>query len=184
MRKLIAGLFYTVDGVAEAPNTFQFDSFDDELGAAMGRVMAEVDTVLMGRVGYEQWAGYWPNAQADQDFAGFINNVPKFVASDTLKADELTWSNSTLIEGDLESFVRDLKSQPGGTISVMGGMSLVSQLLLDGLMDELMLIVHPVVAGNGRRLFEDGTPTTRLVLKGSEQTSKGNLILTYAKKPD
>lgn len=184
MRKLIAGLFYSVDGVAEAPNLFQFDSFDDELGAAMGQVMGEVDTVLMGRVGYQEWAGYWPNASQDQDFAGFINNVPKFVASDTLKPADLTWSNSTLIEGDLESFVRDLKAQPGGTISVMGGMSLVSQLLLAGLMDELMLIVHPVVAGKGRRLFEDGTPMTRLALKNSQQTSKGNMVLTYAKKVD
>lgn len=183
MRKLIAGLFYSIDGVAEAPNTFQFDSFDDELGAAMGRIMGEIDTVLMGRVGWQEWAGYWPNAQQDQDFAGFINGVPKFVASDTLKpADMARWSNSSLIEADLETFVRDFKARDGGAIAVMGGMSLVSQLVLAGLMDELMLIVHPVIAGKGRRLFEDGTPTTRLELKASEQTSKGNMVLTYAKK--
>jgi hypothetical protein len=76
MRKLTAGLFYSVDGVAEAPNTFQFDSFDDELGAMLGGVMADVDTVLMGRVGYQEWAGYWPNAEQDQDFGTFINTVP------------------------------------------------------------------------------------------------------------
>jgi dihydrofolate reductase len=185
VRKLIAGLFYSIDGVAEAPDQFQFDSFDDELGAAMGRIMGEIDTVLMGRVGWQEWAGYWPDAQADQDFAGFINAVPKFVASDTLKpADLARWNNSSLIEGDLDAFVRELKAGQGGTISVMGGMSLVSQLLLAGLMDELMLIVHPVVAGKGRRLFEDGTPTTRLVLRRSEQTSKGNMVLTYAKRVD
>jgi dihydrofolate reductase len=184
LRKLIAGLFYSVDGVAEAPDQFQFDSFDDELGAAMGRVMGEIDTVLMGRVGYEEWAGYWPNAKQDQDFGAFINAVPKFVASDTLTPADLGWSNSTLIEGDLDSFVRELKAKEGGTIAVMGGMSLVSQLLLAGLMDELMLIVHPVVAGSGRRLFEDGTPRTRLTLKNSEQTSKGNMMLTYARRVD
>ncbi|MHA6689184.1 dihydrofolate reductase family protein [Devosia sp. A449] len=184
MRKLTAGLFYSVDGVAEAPDQFQFDSFDAELGQMLGSVMGDVDTVLMGRVGYEEWAGYWPNASQDQDFAGFINNVPKFVASDTLKPDELGWSNSTLIEGDLDAFVRDLKSQPGGTIAAMGGMSLVSQTLLAGLMDELTLILHPVVAGKGRRLFEDGTPTTRLQLLRSEQTSKGNVVLTYARRAD
>lgn len=183
MRKLIAGLFYSIDGVAEAPDTFQFDSFDDELGAAMGRIMADIDTVLMGRVGWEEWAGYWPQARVDLDFAGFINAVPKHVASDTLDAADMTrWQNSRLIEGDLEAFVRDLKSRAGGTMAVMGGMSLVCQLLLAGLMDELMLIVHPVVAGSGRRLFEDGTPTTRLLLKESEQTTKGNVILTYAKR--
>lgn len=183
MRKLTAGLFYSIDGVAEAPDQFQFDSFDDELGALLGSVMVDVDTVLLGRKGYQEWAGYWPNAGEDMDFASYINAVPKFVASHSLKpADLAIWQNSTLIEGDLESFVRDLKQQRGGTIAVMGGMSLVRQLLLAGLMDELTLIVHPVVAGRGRRLFEDGTPTTRLALKSSQITSKGNAVLTYGKR--
>lgn len=182
MRKVTAGLFYSVDGVAEAPNEFQFDSFDDELGQLLGAVMADVDTVLMGRQGYQEWAGYWPNAEQDQDFAGFINAIPKFVASRTLKPSDLSWSNSTLIEGDLEAFVRDLKARPGGTISAMAGMSLVRQLLLAGLMDELTLIIHPVVAGKGRRLFADCTATTRLALKSSQVTSKGNVVLTYAKR--
>lgn len=184
MRKVTAGLFYSIDGVAEAPNLFQFDSFDDELGSLLGGVMADVDTVLMGRQGYQEWAGYWPNAGQDLDFAGFINNVPKFVASDTLKPEDLTWSNSTLIETDLETFVADLKTKPGGTISAMAGMSLVRQLLLAGLMDELMLIVHPVISGTGRHLFLPDTPTTRLELKSSQQTSKGNMVLTYTKRAD
>ena len=183
MRKVTAGLFYSVDGVAEAPNEFQFDSFDDELGTLLGSVMADVDTVLMGRQGWQEWAGYWPNAEQDMDFAGFINTVPKHVASRTLKpSDMAAWQNSSLIEGDLEAFLRDLKQQAGGTISAMAGMSLVRQLLLAGLMDELTLIMHPVIAGTGRRLFEDGTPTTRLTLKSSQQTSKGNVVLTYARR--
>lgn len=184
MRKVTAGLFYSVDGVAEAPDQFQFDSFDDELGALLGGVMTEVDTVLLGRQGYQEWAGYWPDAEQDMDFGGYINKVPKFVASRTLQPADLTWNNSTLIEGDFESFVRDLKGKPGGTIAAMAGMSLVRQLLLAGLMDELTLIVHPVIAGKGRRLFEDGTPTTRLSLISSQQTSKGNVVLTYAKRAD
>jgi dihydrofolate reductase len=183
MRKLIAGLFYSIDGVAEAPNQFQFDSFDDELGAAMGGIMEEVDTVVMGRVGYSEWAGYWPNAPQDQDFGGFINNVPKFVASKTLSA-PLAWNNSNLIEGDFDAFLRDLKSQPGGTISLMAGMTLVRQTLLSGLLDELHLIVHPVISGKGRHLFLPDGPTTRLTLKNGQTTSKGNLILTYAKRAD
>ena len=181
MRKVTAGLFYSVDGVAEAPNLFQFDSFDDELGALLGETMADVDTVLLGRQGYQEWAGFWPEASRDMDFGGFINAVPKFVASRTLKPADLTWNNSSLIEGDLEAFVRDLKAQDGGTIAAMAGMSLVRQLLVAGLMDELTLIMHPVVAGTGRRLFEN-TPMTRLSLIGSQQTSKGNMVLTYSKK--
>ena len=182
MRKVTAGLFYSVDGVAEAPDQFQFDSFDDELGALLGSVMTQVDTVIMGRRGYQEWAGYWPSAEQDMDFGGYINNVPKFVASRSLKPADLTWSNSTLIEGELESFVRDLKGRPGGDIAAMAGMSVVRQLLLAGLMDELTLIMHPVIAGKGRRLFEDGTPTTRLALIRSQVTSKGNVVVTYGKK--
>ena len=184
MRKLTAGLFYSVDGVAEAPNEFQFDSFDAELGQLLGGVMADVDTVLMGRQGYQEWAGYWPNAGQDMDFAAFINNAPKFVASRTLKPADLTWQNSSLIEGDVEAFVRDLKARPGGTIAAMAGMSLVRQLLLAGLMDELTLIMHPVISGKGRHLFDATTPTTRLTLVNSQVTSEGNVVVTYARKAD
>ena len=184
MRKITAGFFHSVDGVVEAPNLWQFDAFDDELGALLTEVMPKVDTVLMGRVGYQEWAGYWPTATADGDFADFINATPKFVASRTLKPDDLTWQNATLIESDLENFVRDLKGKPGGTISAMAGMSLVRQLLLAGLMDELTLIMHPVISGRGRHLFDATTPTTRLDLVSSQQTSKGNVVLTYARKAD
>jgi dihydrofolate reductase len=180
MRKLTAGLFHSVDGVVEAPYKFQFDSFDDELGAELGKTMAATDAVLLGRVGYTEWAGYWPTAQQDGEFAEFINTVPKFVASHTLTA-PLGWQNSTLIEGDLESFVRDLKQQPGGDIALMSSISLVRQMLFAGLLDSLALITHPVVAGEGRKLFEPGDPTTRLVLQNSVRTSKGNIVATYGK---
>ena len=76
MRKVTAGLFYSVDGIAEAPNLFQFDSFDDELGALLGGVMADVDTVLLGRTGFEEWSGYWPNAEQDQDFGASSTMCP------------------------------------------------------------------------------------------------------------
>jgi dihydrofolate reductase len=178
MRKLTAGLFHSVDGVVEAPHMFQFDSFDDELGAMLTGVQERVDTVLLGRVGYEEWAGYWPNAAADGDFAAFINSVPKHVASRTLRG-SLGWSNAQLIAGDLLDFVRALKAGPGGEIAVMGGISLVRQLLFAGLLDELTLITHPVVAGSGRHLFEPADPTTRLVLKQGQVTAKGNAVLTY-----
>jgi dihydrofolate reductase len=180
MRKLTAGLFHSVDGVVEAPFNFQFDSFDDGLGAELGKVMANTDTVLLGRVGYQDWAGYWPTAQQDEGFATFINKVPKHVASRTLKG-KLDWQNSTLIAGDLEAFVRDLKSKPGKDIAVMSSISLVRQLLFAGLLDSLSLITHPVVAGTGRHLFEPGDPTTRLLLQDSLRTEKGNIVMTYGR---
>lgn len=179
MRKVTAGLFHSIDGVVEAPDQWQFDAFDAELGQMLGEVMGKVDTVLLGRVGYEEWAGYWPNAQADGEFADFINTVPKHVASRTLQG-KLDWSNASLIEGDFLDFVRKLKAQQGGEIAAMAGITIVRELLFAGLLDELTLITHPVVAGAGRRhLFAPHDPTTRLTLVNSVTTSKGNVVQTY-----
>src|SRR6476620_2680249 len=100
MRKVTSGLFHSVDGVVSEPNLWQFDSFDDDLGKGLAGVMERVDTVVLGRVSYQEWAGYWPTASADQEFAAFINTVEKFVASRTLK-EPLEWRNSHLIEGPL-----------------------------------------------------------------------------------
>lgn len=179
MRKLTAGLFHSVDGVVSEPNLWQFDSFDEDLGKGMTGMMERVDTVLLGRVSYQEWAGYWPHATADQDFAGFINPIVKHVASRTLK-EPLEWRNSHLVEGPLEDFVAELKQRDGGEIAVFGSISVTRQLLFAGLLDELTLMTHPVVAGSGRRLFEDGDPVTRLTLKDEYRTSKGNVISTYS----
>jgi dihydrofolate reductase len=185
MRKVTAGLFHSVDGVVEDPFKFQFDSFDDRLGELLGGTMAVVDTVLLGRIGWSEWAGYWPTAEQDLDFASFINGVPKYVASNTLqRTDMARWQNSTLIEDDLLDHVRKLKAQKGGEIAAMGGISLVRQLIFAGLMDELSLITHPVVAGEGRHLFEPGDPTTRLELVRCDVTPKGNVVQVYAKKAE
>ncbi len=179
MRKLTAGLFHSIDGAVESPDQWQFDRFDDELGGMLGGVLGRVDTVILGRKGYEEWAGYWPTAEQDEFFGKFINNVPKHVATRTLKG-PLGWKNSSIIEGELEPFVRDLKAGDGGEISVMGSISVVNQLFLAGLLDELTLITHPVIAGaRYRKLFEPGTPTTRLELVSTERTSKGNVVSTY-----
>ena len=180
MRKVTAGLFHSLDGVVEAPNLWQFDAFDDELGATLGAMMSTTDTVILGRGGYEAWAKDFGEGD-DPYFGPFINGIQKFVASRTLKG-KLGWTNSTLIAGDVEAFVRTLKQQPGKDIALMGGISLVRQLLFAGLLDELTLITHPVVAGAGyRHLFEANDPTTRLVLQNSVVTSKGNVLSTYAK---
>ena len=183
MRKLTASLFMSVDGVVESPNLWQFDSFDDELGDEMTAMMNRVDTVLLGRVGYEQWASYWPTAESDDPFGTFINPVKKFIASRTLTGD-LAWQNSALITGDLNEFVADLKNTEGGEISLVGGISLVRQLIFAGLLDSLTLMTHPVVAGAGRHLFEPTDPVTRLTLQSSVRTSKGNALLTYGLRAD
>lgn len=181
MRKVTAGLFHSIDGVVEAPDRWQFDAFDDELGASLGKTLSVTDAVILGRVGYEAWAKDFGEGD-DQFFGPFINGVPKYVASRTLKG-KLAWHNSTLITGELTAFVRDLKARDGGEIAVMGGISVVRQLFLAGLLDELTLITHPVIAGAGQRhLFEPDDPTTRLELKSASHTSKGNVVSTYSLK--
>ncbi|MBG6183142.1 dihydrofolate reductase [Arthrobacter sp. CAN_A214] len=178
MRKVTAGLFSSVDGVVESPHLWQFDSFDDELGAGMDAMLDRTDTVLLGRVSYEEWSDYWPKAQSDDEFGTFINPVEKFVASRS-RTDSLEWENSRRIEGDLVDFVTELKATDGKDISVCGSISVVRQLLFAGLLDSLTLMMHPVIAGSGRRLFETGDPLTRLTLQDSTITSKGNAILVY-----
>lgn len=182
MRRVTAGLFYSVDGVVEAPNLWQFDSFDDELGAEMGGMIGRTDTVLLGRVSYQEWAGYWPTAEGD-DFGSFINPVEKFVASNTLTGD-LEWQNSRLIDRGLEEFVTELRESDGAEITVCGSISVVRQLLFAGLLDSLTLLVHPVVAGAGRHLFEPDDPATRLSLDDARRTSKGNAILSYRRRSE
>ena len=177
MRKVIASLFSTLDGVVEAPNEWQF-AFDDEMGAAMSRTLEAQDAVLLGRVTYTEWAGYWPTS-TDEPFASWINRTPKYVASTTLDSvDE--WPNSTLIRGSVADFVGELRQQDGGTIGTAGSPTLVRTMFDEGLLDELILLIHPVVAGGGRkRLFADDAALTRLELVESQPTSSGVLIATY-----
>ncbi|MFF1829990.1 dihydrofolate reductase family protein [Paenarthrobacter sp. NPDC058040] len=183
MRKVTAGLFHSVDGVVQDPFKFQFDSFDEDLGKGLTKMINTVDTVVLGRVSYQEWAQYWPNASQDEDFAAFINPVEKFVASRTL-SEPLEWQNSHLIEGDVEQFVTALKNGEGGEIAVCGSISLVRQLFFAGVLDELTLMTHPVIAGSGRRIFEAGDPVNRLVLEDQYATSKGNVVTTYSLRKD
>ena len=106
----MASLFITLDGVVEAPNEWSFEHFDEGMMAAMQTQLAQLDTVLLGRVTYEEWVGYWPTA-TDEPFASFINNVPKFVFSTTLE--RVGWQNATLISGNTADAIQQLKQQPG-----------------------------------------------------------------------
>jgi dihydrofolate reductase len=179
MRKVISGLFISLDGVTESPDQWQFDNFDAEMGAAMGAHIAAEDTILLGRVTYQEWEPYWP-ASTDEPYASHINNTPKYVVSRTL--DKVTWGkwdNVTLIKGNLPEEIARLKRQPGANIGVSGSPTLVRSLLQEGLLDQLTLMIHPVIVGRGKRLFQDDSDLKRLKLVDSQITSTGVVIATY-----
>jgi len=184
MRKLVAGLFISVDGVVEAPDQWQKD-FDDEMGAAIQAQIANVDSMLLGRVTYGEWASYWPSS--DDPFGAFINNTPKFVVSTTLK--NVAWGDFdtvSLLGGNLVDAVNKLKNQPGNDISVAGSSTLIHSLLQHDLLDELMLMIHPVVVGKGKRLFtgDGGINMKRLQVVGSKTSPTGTVIVTYQPRHD
>lgn len=177
MRKVTAGLFSSLDGVVEAPNEWQ-PAFDEEMGAALSRMLEEQDAVLLGRVTFTEWAGYWPTS-ADEPFASWINGIQKYVASGTLDSAG-QWQNSTLIKGPVAGYVAELREQDGGTIGTAGSPSLVRSLIGLGLLDELTLMISPVVAGGGRkRLFPEDAAPARFELASAQPTSSGALIATY-----
>ncbi len=178
MRKIVAGLFVSLDGVFEAPDQWHFPYFNDEMGAAVDAQMKASDAMLLGRVTYQEFAGFWPSQTTDDvDIADYMNNTPKFVVSNTLET--VDWQNSTLIKGDVAAELTKLKQQPGKNISITGSGSLVRSLLRDGLLDELHLLVHPIVVGRGKRLFPDGTEQLPLELVAAKTFSTGVLSLTY-----
>jgi dihydrofolate reductase len=174
MRRVIASLFLSLDGVVESPEKWHLQYVDDEMGAVIGQAMSEADAFLLGRVGYQEWAEYWP--AADSEMADYMNSARKYVVSRTLTAAD--WQNSTLLEGDISEEVPKLKQQPGKNITVSGSATLVRSLLAANLLDELRLMVHPIVVGSGRRLFEDGDRKP-LELVASRTFSTGVVDLTY-----
>src|SRR5436305_13868941 len=125
MRKVVAGLFMTVDGVVQSPDKWQ-EHFDEDMGEAMMEQLSSQDAVLLGRVTYQDWASYWPTA-TDEPFASFINSTPKYVFSTTLDNVE-AWKNSTLIQGDLAQEIHQVKQQPGKNIGTLGSPTRVHSL--------------------------------------------------------
>ena len=177
VRKIVAGLFISLDGVIEAPQTWHFPYYNDELGAAVTAQIDAADTMLLGRHTYEEFAAFWPNQSDNVPFAARMNNTPKFVVSTTL--DSAAWQNSTLIRDNVADALTRLKQQPGKQIGITGSPTLVRSLLRDGLLDELWLTVHPIVVGSGKRLFPDGCDRTPLKLARSQTFSTGVLSLLY-----
>jgi dihydrofolate reductase len=178
-RTVTAHLFSSANGVVESPNLWQFGAFGPEEGQLMAEVIGPVTDVVIGRRLWQEWSEFWPGA--DDPFGQFINPVRKHVVTSSLSGD-LPW-NSTVISGDPVAYVTSLREAEGGDISVAGGVETVRSLFLAGVIDRLTLTMHPVVTNEGRRLFDESVPTTRLSLLDSKRTSAGNALLTYALRP-
>ncbi len=179
MRKVVVSEFVSLDGVVESPEKWHFPYFNDQMGDAIGAAMASSDSMLMGRVLYEEWAAFWPNQDPDENpVAARMNGVRKYVVSTTLE-EPLEWQNSTLIGDNVAEEISRLKEQPGKDISISGSPTLVRSLLEEDLLDELRVMVHPIVVGSGKRLFEEGSDQKALQLVDSKTFSTGVLYLTY-----
>ncbi len=180
MRKIKSNFFISLDGVVESPDQWHFPYFNDEMGAAVGAGFSTADAMLMGRVLYEEWAAYWPE-HADEPFGDVMNSMKKYVVSDSLQATE--WENSELISGDVTQKLAEIKAQDGGDIAMSGSATTVRRLLREGLVDEVNLLVHPIVVGDGlARLFPAEEPTLPLELVKAETFTTGVLNLSYVPK--
>ena len=179
----------TLDGVMQSPSHpdedrrggFEHGGWappyaDHVMASFMAKGIEQGGTMLFGRRTYEQFASYWPHQPDDNPYAAVLNNREKYVVSTTL-GDPLPWANSTRLES-VEA-VAGVKEQPGGDMVVLGSGELSQSLMQDGLVDEYVLSIHPVVLGSGRRLFPEGAPVAALRLVDSVTTSTGVVIATY-----
>jgi dihydrofolate reductase len=189
MSRIVVINHLTLDGVMQAPVRREEDTrggfaqggwaepnVDLEVNAAMGARMPRSGGMLLGRRSYEDMLGYW-NTQ-DSPIKDMLNSAPKYVASRTLR-EPLPWPNSTLLSGDVAEAVAQLGQKPGKDLNVMGSGELIQTLMRHGLIDEYLLLIHPIVLGSGRRLFADGGPPASLRLVDSTVSTTGVVIGTY-----
>jgi len=191
MRRIVVSEFVSLDGVMQAPGGREEDttgsfkhggwSFkfrDDQVPKYKQDELNASDALLLGRKTYEIFAGYWPKAKDDGGFADKMNNMSKHVVSTTLK--KVDWNNSKLIKTNVAGEVTKLKQQPGKDILVYGSAKLVNTILRNDLVDELRLMVYPVVLGSGRRLFDDHAETLKQwKLVESKTFPSGIVLLSY-----
>ncbi|MDH6115164.1 dihydrofolate reductase [Kitasatospora sp. MAP12-15] len=191
--RIVISEFMSLDGVVQAPGGPQEDTdggfahggwshpfFDPEvMGAAIGDAMARTDALLFGRRTWQTMAAAWPERAGDP-FADQMNAIPKYVVSQTLGADELTWNNTTLIPGaEAVARIRKLRESEGGDLLVMGSPTLVRALVREGLVDELRLMIIPVLLGGGKRLFPDDGALRTLELVSTVTSRTGVHVCTY-----
>jgi dihydrofolate reductase len=174
MRRVIAYELLSLDGVAEDPSQF-IAEFDEVMRENLGRVIASQDVVLLGRRTFDEWAGFWPSSD-NEPFASFINSVEKYVVTST--APGKTWANTNIINGTLVDALTNLTQRTGGDIGIHGSIALTQFLLMEGLVDELRLVVAPALQGRGRSLFDGGT-SLHLKLTRSVTSPSGSLLLDY-----
>jgi dihydrofolate reductase len=195
MSRLVVNNSVTLDGVMQAPGRPDEDRrgdfehggwaqpyFDPVMASLAAEGMAKSGAFLFGRRTYEDFASVWPNQTDDNPFAAVLNTFRKYVASRTLE-EPLSWSNSTLLKGDAAEAVARLKEEGGKDLVVLGSGKLVQSLMRRNLVDEYVLLIHPLVLGAGRRLFTEGGPAA-LRLAGSTTTTTGVVIATYQPAPE
>jgi dihydrofolate reductase len=176
MRKIIAGLFITLDGVVEAPEKWNPPYYDDEISQAVMPPLTAAGAHLYGRRSYELFRGVFTGPAAPPH-AQLMMSMPKLVVSTTLDCPD--WGPTTVIRGDVTAALARLKEQPGGDIIVGASGTLVRFLLHEGLLDELRLLVHPVIVGPGRRLFEGDDQNMPLILTQAQAHRNGVVALRY-----
>ncbi|MGI8990722.1 MAG: dihydrofolate reductase family protein [Bryobacteraceae bacterium] len=181
MRKIVAGLFISMDGVVESPEQWGFQYFNDEMTEMIAAGIAQADAVLLGPRTYAAFAKLWPNQGNEVPMANFLNNSPKYVVSGT--PDTLRWQPATLIKGVLSEELAKLKQKPGKNIQIPGSPRLVRSLLRDGLLDEVSLSICPIVVGSGLRLFDEGITRMNLKLIDARPFSTGAVSVTYQPLP-
>jgi dihydrofolate reductase len=191
-RKLVVCEFVTIDGVMQAPGLVDEDTeggfkhggwqapyLDDVFTRAVEQTMAVADALLLGRKTYDIFARYWPTAK--DPIASIMNNFKKHVASRT--RDRLDWQNSVLIKGDVAPEIANLKQQDGKDLLVFGSATLVQTLVRHELVDELLLGIHPLILGSGKRLFREEYRRRPFELVDSKPTTKGVLVARYRAAP-
>lgn len=192
MRKIVAVESVSLDGVMQGPGRpdedprggFQHGGWappyhDPVMGRIMGEGMANAGPMLFGRRTYEDFFRVWPG-RTDNPFTEVLDNAQKYVASTTL-IEPLPWKNSTLLAGDAAGAVAALKQQPGKDVVVLGSGALVRSLMQRDLVDDLVLLVHPLVLGSGRRLFADDGALARLRLVNAQPTTTGVIVASYSR---
>ena len=189
LRKLVVSTFMTLDGVMQAPGGPEEDPtggfthggwsvnyWDDVMGEAMAEAMSTSYDLLLGRKTYEIFAAHWPYV-TDNPAADKLNSCVKHVASTTL--DSVDWNNSTLLNGDVGQQIASLKEQNGHELQVQGSWQLIQTLLKHDLIDEYRFWIFPVVVGNGKRLFGEGTLPAGLMLRDAKTSTTGVVMATY-----
>ena len=187
--RIVISEFISLDGVVQAPGGKEEDTdggfrhggwsmpyFDpDVMGATIGEMSARTEALLQGRRTWQVMAGAWPGRAGDP-FADWMNNVPKYVVSNTLAKEDLTWAPTTIIRGDdLTKTVGALRSRPGGDVNVMGSATVVRALMAADLVDELALMIEPIVLGGGKRMFpENGGAVPFELVSGRDGEYRGS----------